>query len=172
MSLDVLKYGEKALRIKGELVTDFDDAFRETVTAMKEVMLASDGVGLAAPQVGISKRFFVMGVPVDMKKRDGERTWYVIANPEFVSTTETEIVMEEGCLSFPGLFFEVSRPEAIVISYQDEFGEKKTLGADGYLARIIQHEYDHLDGKLYIDRISGFKRSLLRNKLRRLQVKD
>ena len=132
-------------------------------------MLTSDGVGLAAPQVGISQRFFIMGIPVNPKEKEGERTWYVIVNPEIVETSETEVNMEEGCLSFPGLYIEVYRPEEVTIRYRDEFGEPHELHSEGYRARVILHEYDHLEGILFIDRISALKRSLLRKRLRELQ---
>ncbi len=165
----VVRYGNPVLRRKGDPVTSFDDGFRETVAKMRETMLQSDGVGLAAQQVGISQRFFIMGIPNDPKHREGERTWYVIANPELVNPSETEVLMEEGCLSFPGLYVEVYRPETITVKYQDEFGEHHELHADGYIARVILHEYDHLEGILFIDRISPLKRSLLRKRLKALQ---
>ena len=167
--MTVKRYGNPVLRRKGDPVTSFDDGFRQTVTKMREAMLVSDGVGLAAQQVGISQRFFIMGIPVDTKHREGERTWYVIANPVRVDHAETEVLMEEGCLSFPNLYIEVYRPEAVTVKYQDEYGAPHEMRVDGYIARVVLHEYDHLEGILFIDRISPLKRSLLRKKLKALQ---
>ncbi|MDK9699616.1 MAG: peptide deformylase [bacterium] len=165
-------FGDRVLKQRAEPVIEFDDSLRELTEAMKETMLESDGIGLAAPQVGVLKRLFIMGVPHNMKEREGAREWYVVINPVFLEKSDTDVVMEEGCLSFPGLYFEVGRPDAVSIKYQDEYGNEKTLDAEGVLARVIQHEYDHLDGTLFIDRISAFKRSLLRNKLKKLQEEN
>ncbi len=165
----IKRYGNPVLRRKTDPVTSFDDKFREMVAAMKLTMLESDGVGLAAPQVGISLCFFIMGIPVDPKDKEGERTWFVVANPQFTHKSDEEVLMEEGCLSFPGMYIEVYRPEAVTIRYQDEFGQWREMSETGYISRVIQHEFDHLEGILFIDRISPLKRSLLRKKLRALQ---
>ena len=171
MPLNILRYGNRALRGKAAPVKEFDEKFRRLVAEMKETMLEGDGIGLAAPQVGVPLRFFIVGIPRDPKQHDGDIDWYVIANPIFVEKSREQIVMEEGCLSFPGLYIEVNRPKQVTIEYQDEFGAHQRLTADTYLARITQHEADHLDGVLYIDRVSALKRSLLRRKLKELQVK-
>lgn len=169
VSSEVKRYGHPVLRKKADEVTVFDDAFRESVERMKLIMIESDGIGLAAPQVGISQRFFIMGIPHDMKDKEGPRDWYVVVNPIFTYKSQTEIIMEEGCLSFPGLYFDVARPEELTVSYRDEFGELHEMTTDGYLARVIQHENDHLDGVLFIDRISALKRSMMRKRLKQLQ---
>ncbi len=111
---------------------------------MFETMDQADGVGLAAPQVGIAKRFFV--VTAD----DGVRRVFV--NPEIIKTSSEIVPYEEGCLSLPGIYEEIKRPAAVTITALDQNGKRFTLDAEGLLARVVQHENDHLDGILYIDR--------------------
>ena len=144
--MKIYKLGEEVLRKKCVPVEpeEINDEMRRLFLEMFDTMDEADGVGLAAPQVGISKRFFV--VTAD----DGIRRVFI--NPQIVYTSSTLSDYEEGCLSLPGFNEVIRRPEKVTCSAINEFGKPFTLEADGLLARIIQHENDHLDGIVYIDR--------------------
>ena len=158
--LDIIKYGEPVLEKKAEPVGVFDDALSNLVRDMFAAMKRDRGIGLAAPQVARSIRVFVTDVD-----EDGPRAF---VNPEIVRTSPEEVDYEEGCLSFPGLYFVVKRPSAVQVRALDEKGKPFTLDADGLLARVILHENDHLDGKLFIDRVSKLKRERALAHYRRL----
>ncbi|PLV57170.1 peptide deformylase [Thermotoga sp. SG1] len=149
-------FGDPVLRKRAKPVTKFDEVLKRTIERMIETMYHYDGVGLAAPQVGISQRFFVMDVgngPV------------AVINPEILeASSETEIA-EEGCLSFPEIFVEIERSKKVKVRYQNVRGEFVEEELEGYPARVFQHEFDHLNGVLIIDRIKPAKRLLLRKKL-------
>jgi peptide deformylase len=130
---------------------------------MLETMYVAPGIGLAAPQVGVLKRLFV--VDVADKKKGEEPAPTVLLNPEIAWRSEEEVSLEEGCLSVPGHFAEVLRPREVRMRYQDLEGELREIEADGLLARCLQHELDHLDGVLFIDRISVLKRGMIMRKL-------
>ena len=134
------------------------------VEDMFETMYAASGVGLAAPQVGVSLRMFVLcgRLAEDPELKDYES---VFVNPSIVSRSKEKSVLEEGCLSIPGVRSNVHRPESVQLTYEDLQGHKHQLRAAGLLARIIQHEYDHLQGVLFIDYLSSLRRRLLRKKL-------
>lgn len=149
--LDIFKYGDEVLREKTDRVEVFDDALALLVDAMFDTMIEADGVGLAAPQVGVSKRLFV----VDTRSA-GERIAFI--NPEIIETSDDSVPYEEGCLSVPGVYHDVMRPSHITIKAQDVRGKGFTLKAGGLLARVIQHENDHLDGRLFIDRLDDRER--------------
>lgn len=142
----ICKLGEEVLREKCTPLaeSEINDDFRKLCEEMFETMDQADGVGLAAPQVGIAKRFFV--VTAD----DGVRRVFV--NPEIIKTSSEIVPYEEGCLSLPGIYEEIKRPAAVTITALDQNGKRFTLDAEGLLARVVQHENDHLDGILYIDR--------------------
>ena len=140
--LEIKKAGDPVLKQVAVPVEKIDKRFRNFLDDMAETMYASDGVGIAAPQVGVSLRVCV--VDVDKKSR------YDLINP-VITLREGSVVDNEGCLSCPNLFGDVERAEKIRVEYTSRFGKKKTLDADGLLARCIQHEVDHLDGKLFID---------------------
>ncbi len=123
---------------------------------MIETMYLEDGVGLAAPQVGLSLRMFVMDY--------GDGPIKVI-NPEIIEKSEEKVIDEEGCLSLPDVFAEVERAKWIKVRFQNERGEWQEMELEGYSARVFQHEYDHLDGILFIDRLPPAKRALLKPKL-------
>ena len=148
--LDVVKYGEPVLTEKAKDVAAFDAALEKLVRGMHETMIHDRGMGLAAPQVGVSLRVFIVGI-------DGEPL-RVFINPKITAASEETSEYEEGCLSFPGLYFNVERPTAVEVEAFDTHGTPFKLSADGILARVIQHENDHLDGVLFIDRISPAKR--------------
>lgn len=160
---DIRKYGDQVLRKQAEPVEVFDDNLKSTVEEMFEVMFQADGIGLAAPQVNISRAFLVIGLP----RENDEPKRLFFANPE-ISETRGESAFEEGCLSIPGITEEVIRPECIHLTYQDIDGKKCTLQTDGLLARVLQHEIDHLKGILFVDRISPARKILLKNSLQKL----
>lgn len=143
----ITKLGEDILRQKCEAVKpeEINDEFRATLNEMFQTMESAKGVGLAAPQVGIAKRFFVLQADDEVKR--------VFINPEITKTSAETSSYEEGCLSLPGFYEEIVRPVKVSVSALDENGKHFVINdADGLLARIIQHENDHLDGILYIDR--------------------
>lgn len=143
----ITKLGEDILRQKCEDVKpeEINDEFRATLNEMFQTMESANGVGLAAPQVGIAKRFFVLQADDEVKR--------VFINPEITKTSAETSSYEEGCLSLPGFYEEIVRPVKVSVSALDENGKHFVINdADGLLARIIQHENDHLDGILYIDR--------------------
>ena len=146
MILKIYKLGEEVLRKKAEPVdpADINDEMRKLLEDMFETMHNADGVGLAAPQVGISKRFFVITVDDDVKR--------VFINPQIIATSAELCDYEEGCLSLPGIAESIRRPAKVTVQALNEHGKPFTLEADGLLARAVQHEYDHLEGIVYIDR--------------------
>lgn len=153
----ILHYPDKRLRTPGQRVETFDDALQELIEDMAETMYAAPGVGLAAPQIGVSKRLFIVDVASDEDEPSDLR---VFINPEFVEKDGT-VAWEEGCLSFPGVHQEIKRAERVKVRAQDRHGETFELEADGLLAVAIQHENDHLEGKLMIDHLSVLKRRLV-----------
>ncbi|MFC2821175.1 MAG: peptide deformylase [Spirochaetales bacterium] len=144
--LDIVKLGDEILREKCTEVTEFDDSLHILLEAMYETLEEADGIGLAAPQIGVDKRFFIVGLP------DGTRKEFI--NPEITGTSVETNPYEEGCLSLPGVYHDVVRPSKVIIKAQDADGKEFTLKASGLLARVIQHEYDHLNGVLFIDHLS------------------
>jgi peptide deformylase len=147
--LDIVKYGDEILEKKADPVKDIDDVIRKLGEDMLET-LSGKGVGLAAPQIGQGLRMFVTDVEGDKHR--------VFINPEILLTSQEQITFEEGCLSLPKLYIDVIRPETIKVQAWNEKGRPFTLEVGGFLARVIQHEYDHLDGILFIDRLKPFKR--------------
>lgn len=147
---DIVTYGDPVLERKAEPITEFDAALSAVVEEMFEAMRRDRGVGLAAPQIGLSKRIFVTDVDADKKR--------VFINPEIIMTSQETVEYEEGCLSFPGLYFNVKRPESLKIQAFNEKGKPFTVEADGLLARVILHEYDHLEGTLFIERITPLRK--------------
>ena len=144
MILDITKLGEEVLRKKAEPVAEVNDEIRKRADDMLETMIDADGVGLAAPQVGLSLRMFVAMADDDVKR--------VFINPQIIKTSEEVSDYEEGCLSIPQVYESMTRPVRVTVQALNEKGRPFTLEADGLLARIIQHEYDHLEGVLFIDR--------------------
>jgi len=144
MILDIVKLGEDILRQKADPVTDINDDIRKLAEDMIETMIAANGVGLAGPQVGKKLRIFVAMADDDVKR--------VFINPQIIKTSEELCDYEEGCLSIPQVYESITRPARVTVQAFNEKGRPFTMDAEGLLARIIQHEYDHLDGILYIDR--------------------
>ncbi|MDR1389365.1 MAG: peptide deformylase [Treponema sp.] len=149
--------GDQTLRQKAASVKDINDRVRELVAGMRALMVKDKGVGLAAPQVGMLQRVFVTHA-------DGDE-FRVFINPSVLWTSQEQAVYEEGCLSLPGIWAEVVRPRAIKIQAWNEKGRAFTLDASGILARVIQHEYDHLQGVLFIDRVDQARRDKLLAKI-------
>ena len=164
--LQLRYYGDPVLRKRADAVLEVTEAERQLAERMLETLYATgNGIGLAATQVGILKRLII----VDIGEEDDEGYEpLVLFNPELMSF-DGEIVAEEGCLSIPDVTAEVKRPERIVVEGIDVQNEPVRIEAGGLLARVLQHEIDHLNGVLFIDRISGLKRQLLKDELLRIQ---
>jgi peptide deformylase len=158
--LPVRLYGDPALRTKARPISSIDDTIRKLAEDMKETMRAYHGVGLAANQVGVLQRILVVDVPLENE----QHAQFTLINPKIESKSGNE-EGEEGCLSIPGIFENVKRALQIRVTALDEQGKPVDLVAGGYLARAIQHEIDHLDGVLFIDRLSLLKRQMLRRAL-------
>ena len=161
--LRICKYGDEVLRRPTALVTDFDDALQKLIDDMVDTMYAAPGVGLAANQVGISKRMAVIDLSVG--KRPGEL--HVLINPEIVERIgqQTE---DEGCLSIPDFTEVVMRPERVKVHYLDRNGEQREMWGEGLMARALCHETDHLNGNLFIDHLRGFKKERILKKIQKL----
>lgn len=157
--------GDKILRQVAKPVTEITDAIKQLISDLKITLYEKDGVGLAAPQVGRSLRIFISD---PHWYRDNQKNPRVLINPKFLEF-EGETTSEEGCLSIPGIFEKVIRAERVVIEALDENGELKQYSADGLFAASLQHEYDHLEGILFVDRISKLKRVFLKKRIRELE---
>ena len=162
MRLHIVKYGDPVLTREASVVTDFDGQLAELVESMFETMRAANGVGLAAPQVAVGKKLFVMDCSAG---RDPDQR-VVCINPQIVETKGT-IVSEEGCLSFPEIYFEVERPEVVTVSAQDVDGREFTIETRGLAARCVTHETDHLYGKVFIEYLSPLKRDLIKRRIKK-----
>ena len=158
-------YGDPVLRAKAKAIEPVAEVLRPFVLDLFDTMKAEDGVGLAAPQVGVSEQVLVLAVPV--KKH--QRVDLTLVNPE-ITLAEGWEVGEEGCLSVPGVYDEVRRAYAIELKAFDETGKPVELKAEGYLARAIQHEIDHLNGVLFVDRLGMLQRQLHKKELKALEA--
>lgn len=163
--LKIYEYPDPVLKQKAAPVEKVDDGLRRLLDDMLETMYAAAGVGLAAPQVGVLKRVIVIDTH-DEEEGEAPRPLFLV-NPEIVARSEEKICHEEGCLSVPDQHAEVMRFAEVRVRYLDYHGEAKEVAADGLLAIALQHEIDHLDGILYIDRISRLKRQMLLKKLQK-----
>lgn len=149
--LTIRTLGDKVLRTPAKRVSQINDEIRELARAMLQTMYTSDGVGLAAPQVGIPKRLVV----VDPEPDKAHSPVYILINPEINQCRGTLEKGQEGCLSVPEVFSDVMRYPQITVSFKDELGRPQTMVAKGFLARIIQHEIDHLDGVMFVDHVEN-----------------
>ena len=165
MVRDILIWPDPILKKKAAAVSRVDEEIRALVKDMFDSMYAADGVGLAAPQIGLLKRVIVL----DTRPRQPESRPIAMINPEIVSL-EGETTYTEGCLSIPGEAEEVNRAATVTVRYLDPEGEQQTIVADGLLAIAVQHETDHLDGTVFVDRISALKRELIRKRMKRLKA--
>lgn len=167
MSLrSIVMMGDPVLRTPAEPVDDFDDELRKLVADMFETMYHAEGIGLAAPQIGISRRILVVDVRDEERE---ERGRYALINPEIVAESRETDKAPEGCLSIPGLEEVVERPWAVEVRGFDPEGRPVAIEADDLLARALQHEIDHLDGVLFVDRVSALKRRMLLKKWQKLR---
>ena len=164
MKIEML--GSDVLRRRAAEIDEVDDALRRVIRDMFETMYDAEGVGLAGPQVGLSRRVIVVDV------REEGTVPFALVNPRVVETSREAEKAEEGCLSIPGVSSVVERSARVTVEGLDERGEPLRMEAEGLLARCIQHEIDHLDGVLFIDRISPLKRTMLLKKYRSLQAEE
>ena len=164
----MLTYGDPLLRLKSAPVTGDFAPLRPLVEDMFATMYAEPGIGLAAPQVGVSQRLVVIGAVADDDAGRSVGKPMALVNPVIVWHSDDRLPFEEGCLSVPGISESVDRPRAIRFAYSTLEGEAVEREAAGVLARVVQHELDHLDGILFVDRLSLLKRQLLRKQLQRL----
>ena len=162
--LPIIKIGHPTLRKVAQPVQKFDEQLAQTVENMIETMRLNEGIGLAAPQVGISERYFV----IDLNLIDDRLEAKAYINPEILETEGSEKI-EEGCLSIPGIRADVIRPERIKVKYQTVTGDLVEEVLDDYPARVFQHENDHLNGVLFVDIISPLRKKLLAPKLLELE---
>lgn len=164
--LKIVHYPDPVLLSVGTPVSEelFANGLSKTVDDMFETMYAAGGVGLAAPQVGLSQRFFVMDVPDE----DGKPNKLAFFNPEVIRV-EGEQIGDEGCLSFPGLYQTVRRDMRVIVKAQDVTGKDFELDLDGLAARCVLHETDHCDGIVFLDRMTVLKREMAKRKIKRLQ---
>lgn len=153
-------YGEDVLREEAVKVEKIDGYILETLDNMVETMIDAGGVGLAAPQIGIGLTMFVLGVEGVIRK---------VINPEILYLSEELAEREEGCLSIPGVYKKLERPNIVKVRYQNEKGEVVEEEAEGLLSRAFQHEYDHLVGELFVDKLGPVGKKLINNKLKKLK---
>ena len=157
----ILTEPNEILRKKSLPVDSVDKDFLILIDDMLETMYAAPGIGLAAIQVGIPKRVIVL----DIEQKEGNKKPLFFVNPEIIQKSKNLSTYEEGCLSVPGQFAEIDRPDKCHIKYLDYYGEKKEINAEGMLATCIQHEMDHLEGILFIDYLSKLKKTMIIKKL-------
>ena len=162
---EVLVAPDPRLKVKARKVETFDADLKTLLDDMVETMYAAKGIGLAAPQIGVAQRVIVM----DLAREGEDPAPRKFVNPEIVWASEQEVPCEEGCLSVPGQYAEVTRPERVRVRYQDETGVRHEIECDGLLAVCIQHEMDHLEGVLFVDHLSALKRNMMLRKVQKAQ---
>ena len=157
----ILTEPDPFLRQKSTNVEDVNDEIRVLMNDMLETMYNAPGIGLAAIQIGIPKKIIV----IDLSKDNEKRAPLHFINPQIITNSKNEVSYEEGCLSVPGQFAEINRPNKCKVKYLDYYGQEKIMEAEGLLATCIQHEMDHLEGILFIDYLSKLKKSMIVKKL-------
>lgn len=167
MLLDIKKFPDKVLREKATPIEIFDNSLKVFIDNMFETMYDAPGIGLAANQVGVTKQVVV----IDITAGDDTSQQKVFINPKIVAKSGEE-EGEEGCLSVPGEYEMVTRFAEVTVEAQDVEGTSFSLKADGLLARAIQHELDHLDGKLFVDRLSSLKRDMVKKRIKKRIASD
>ena len=168
--LKIYMLGQETLRTPANRIVKVDDSIRKLAKDMLITMYSAKGIGLAAPQVGVQKRILV----IDLNFEDPDAPPNVFINPEIISSSSSLDTYEEGCLSIPGVYLNVLRPSSIKLSYRDEMGRPKKMNAEGLMARCIQHEIDHLNGILFVDKVTDqdeLKRQLKENKFNENDVR-
>lgn len=168
--LPIVTYNDAVLREKSMEIKSFDNELTQLIDDMFETMYEAHGVGLAAPQIGKSIRLFVIDADTMIEDDDPDVDKLRVGptafiNPQIVKMSDVKVPLDEGCLSLPDLRESVVRPESLVIKYKDRNFNDCELEASGWLARVIQHEYDHLEGVLFFDHLGSFRRRLLKGKL-------
>ena len=168
--LKIYMLGQETLRTPAIRIVKVDDSIRQLAKNMLVTMYSAKGIGLAAPQVGVQKRILV----IDLNFEDPDAPPNVFINPEIISSSASLDTYEEGCLSIPGVYLNVLRPSSIKLSYRDEMGRPKKMNAEGLMARCIQHEIDHLNGVLFVDKVTDqdeLKKQLIENKFNENDVR-
>lgn len=169
--LPIITAPDRRLKVKSTPVEAVDDDVRKLLGDMLETMHAAPGIGLSAVQVGVPKCL----ITVDVSRDDEDNAPLFLANPKIIEYSNEILTFSEGCLSLPDQFADLPRPEAIILDYLDYDGAQQQIQADGLLSRCIQHEMDHLLGRLFVDHMSAVKRSMILRKLekaRRQKVND
>lgn len=149
--LTIHTLGNRVLRKPAKRISKVDESVRDLARDMLRSMYSAKGIGLAAPQVGVHKQILV----IDLDLENSTNPPLVLINPEIITTSATLETYEEGCLSIPEVYMDVIRPSSIKVSFRDEMGRPKKMNADGLIGRCIQHEIDHLNGVLFVDRVSN-----------------
>ena len=157
----ILTEPNKILRQKSLIVESVDENIQKLMDDMLDTMYAAPGIGLAAIQVGVPKRVIVL----DIARKDSPKNPMFFVNPEIINKSKNNSIYEEGCLSVPGQFAEIERPDKCYLKYLDYYGAQKEIQAEGMLATCIQHEIDHLEGILFIDYLSKLKKTMIVKKL-------
>lgn len=163
----ILLIPDSKLRQVAKPVIEFDDALRLLLDDMLETMYDAPGIGLAGPQIGVAKRIVVIDLKVRDDKTGGDPIKLV--NPEIIDASDEAVTQQEGCLSIPEVFADVTRPAWVKVKYFNEHGKEQLIEGEGLMAACLQHEIDHLDGKLFIDYLSSLKRSMLLKKYKKIQ---
>ncbi|MCH5176034.1 MAG: peptide deformylase [Prevotellaceae bacterium] len=167
MILPMYIFGQPVLRkVAEEIDVETYPNLKELIANMFETLKKSEGVGLAAPQVGLPIRLFIIDLDVisdDEPQYKGYLRTFI--NPEIIEESDETSSMSEGCLSIPGINESVKRPDKVLVNYLDENGEEQERWLEGFEARVFQHEYDHLDGKMFVDRLTPFRKQLIKSKL-------
>jgi len=162
--MQILTLGNELLRQKAKKIDKIDEEIKDAAKQMLEIIKQDKGVGVAGPQVGLMKRIFVVHIEGDEER--------IFINPSILETSQETIKYEEGCLSVPGIYTDVVRSESVKIQAWNEKGKPFTMEASGLLARVIQHEYDHLEGVLFLDRLTELKRNKLIEKYEKSLIKE
>ncbi|MBU8932469.1 MAG: peptide deformylase [candidate division Zixibacteria bacterium] len=161
----IVIYGDPVLRKVCDPVDEINQEIKDLVSDLTDALKKARGLGLSAPQIGVLKRVFI----VDLTTIDITASLKIFINPEIVEVSEEEAEYEEGCLSFPGLYQKIFRPAKVKVRATDLEGNQFEMEAEGMSARAIQHEYDHLEGTLFIDRMSSLARTMAKGRLRKLK---
>jgi len=166
MKLEIVEYPDKKLREKSKKVEKFDKDLHQLLDAMYPIMMKSNGIGLAAIQVAHAKQILLLNIPDENDEQNKENLLEII-NP-IITKTQGKTTYQEGCLSVPSFYEDIDRFETLVLNFQDRDGNTKTLEADGLLSIAIQHEYDHLNGVLFIDKLSYSRRKKFEKEYKRM----
>ena len=164
----VVVWPDPRLKEKTQSITSFDDETRSLYRDLVDTMHAYNGIGIASVQIGVPKQVFLLEAELCGDKKDA-KPWAFI-NPEILSVSEEKDKEEEGCLSFPGIYIPIERPTGVRVRAQNLDGETFEIGGEGLLARAIQHEYDHITGKVMTDFVGPLKRTMIKKKLKKEQL--